>query len=170
MGSDFRVREATEPDLPRIQAIYNDAVLTTTATWDEAPWTWERRLEWWTEHVSDATTPVLVAAAEDGAVAGFAYLSRYRAKSGYRFTREDTVYIDPAYHRQGAGRLLLGALLERARTQGMHAILAYIEASNAASIAVHAGFGFEPIGRAREIGFKFGRWLDLVAMELVLGS
>lgn len=164
---DILIRDATEADLPRIHAIYNDAILTTTATWDEEPWPYARREEWWGEHAADPAIPVLVAESE-GEVIGFAYLSRYSPKSGYRFTRENTVYVDPAHHRRGAGRALMVPLIERARGLGLHVLVAVIEAENAASIALHASLGFEAAGREREVGFKFGRWLDLVRMQLML--
>jgi len=167
MSEPAAVRPATEADLQRILDIYNDAILTTTATWDEAPWTMERRREWWDEHAADPTIPVLVAD-RAGEVAGFSYLSWYRPKSGYRFTREDTVYVDPRFHGQGLGRALLGALMDEARRLGMHAVIASIEASNEASIALHRSFGFELVGTEREVGFKFGRWLDSVYMEALL--
>jgi phosphinothricin acetyltransferase len=167
MSEPAVIRPATEADLQRILDIYNDAILTTTATWDEAPWTMERRREWWKDHAADPTTPVLVADCA-GEVAGFSYLSWYRPKSGYRFTREDTVYVDPLFHGQGLGRALLGALMDEARRLGMHAVIASIEASNEASIALHRSFGFEMVGTEREVGFKFNRWLDSVYMEALL--
>jgi phosphinothricin acetyltransferase len=162
------VRDATAADLPRINAIYNDAIATTVATWDEDPWPIERRQAWWDEHAADPTTPVLVASLPGEPVAGFAYLSWYRPKAGYRFTREDTVYIDPGYHGRGIGRALLAELVTRARRDGMHALVAIIEASNTASISLHARLGFRVAGREPEVGRKFGRWLDLVTMVMLL--
>lgn len=167
MGNAALIRPATRKDLPAIQRIYNDAIRDTAATWDEAPWTMEQRVTWWDEHAADASSPVL-AAEVDGCFAGFAYLSWYRRKSGYRYTREDTIYLDPRFHGQGIGRDLLAAVIVRAREIGLHALVAIIEASNAASIALHRSAGFEVVGCEREVGFKFGRWLDLVTMELLL--
>ena len=167
---DVAIRRATRDDLAAIHRIYNDAILTTTATWDEEPWPIDRREAWWEEHAADRSTPVLVAQAPGGAVAGFAYLSWYRPKSGYRFTRENTVYVDPAFHRRGMGLALLEALLREASALGLHAIIASIEAENAASIALHERLGFALIGREREVGFKFGRWLDAVSMQLLLDA
>ncbi|MBI5948133.1 MAG: N-acetyltransferase [Chloroflexi bacterium] len=150
------IRFATEDDLPAILRIYNDAILTTVATWDEGPWTMERRREWWAEHQADALTPVIVAEA-GGEVAGMAYLSRMSQKSGWRFTLEDTIYVDPGHHGQGVGRALLGELLELARKQGTHVVVASITSSNEASIALHKALGFEYIGEIREAGWKFGQ-------------
>ena len=164
-GGGVIIRPAVEADLEALNRIFNNEVLRGTATWDEEPWSIERRRAWLAEH--DDSTPVLVAEA-DGLVAGFAYLSYYRRQSGYRFTRENTVYVDPPHHRRGIGRRLLAALIAEARRAGMHAIIAMIEAENEASIALHRELGFEAIGRLREVGFKFGRWLDDVEMLLLL--
>jgi phosphinothricin acetyltransferase len=169
LSPDFEIRPAREADLPGIHRIYNDAILTTTATWDETPWPFSRRELWWNEHVTDPTTPVFVAI-RGGEVVGFSYLSWYRQKSGYRFTREDTIYIDPAVHRMGAGRALLAPVVAAAREHGIRSVLAIIEASNVASIELHRGFGFVPAGTLHPVGFKFGRWLDSTTMELLLAG
>jgi len=161
------VRPAARGDLPAIDRIYNDAIRETTATWDEEPWPIARREAWWAEHTADPTTPVLVAEVADEVV-GFAYLSWYRPKSGYRFTREDTVYIDPPWHGKGLGRALLSRLVAHAEAVELHTLLAFIDATNTASIRLHASLGFDVIGTEREVGYKFGRWLDATAMQLLL--
>lgn len=166
LAPGFTLRPARRDDLPGINRIYNDAIRDTTATWDEAPWPMSQREEWWEEHEADPTSPVFVVAHEDD-VAGFAYLSWYRSKTGYRFTREDTVYVDPRFHRCGIGQALLEAAIEAGRAHGIHALIAAIEASNEASLALHARLGFERCSLEREVGFKFGRWLDLVHMQLI---
>ncbi len=159
------IRPAVEADLPTINAIYNEEILHGVATWDMEPWPLERRQAWFHD---PAIELYLVVAELDGSVVGFAYLSLYRQRAGYRFTREDTVYIDPRFQRRGIGRALLAHLLEHARALEVHALIARIEASNESSIALHRAFGFEVVGREREIGHKFGRWLDLITMELLL--
>ena len=169
MGEPWLVRPAAAGDLQRIHDIYNDAVLTGTATWDLDPWTMAQRMTWWEEHCADASMPVVVAE-HDARVIGFACLSKYRPKPGYRFTREDTVYVEPDFHGRGVGRALLTPIIAGAAAHGTHAILALIEASNEASIALHRSFGFELAGLQREIGFKFDRWLDLVTMELLFSD
>ncbi len=161
------VRHAAASDLGAINRIYNHELLHGTATWDEEPWSIEQRREWFEQH--DQSTPVLVAEL-DGGVVGFAYLSLYRPKVGYRFTRENTVYVEEGHQGRGVGRRLLEALLEEARRGGVHAVIAVIEAENAVSIRLHERLGFELIGTEREVGFKFGRWLDSVYMELLLGG
>ena len=159
------IRAAAARDLPAIHRIYNEEILHGTATWDEVPWSFERREQWFAEH--DGATPVLVAEL-DGAVAGFAYLSWYSEQTGYRYTREDTVYVDPPLQRRGVGRSLLQALIAEARTIEIRAILARIDAENTGSIALHRELGFEIVGREDATGFKFERWLGVVVMELVL--
>ncbi|MFN0095502.1 MAG: N-acetyltransferase family protein [Dehalococcoidia bacterium] len=165
---DVTIRSATEADLPRIHAIYNDAIRETTATWDEAPWPFEQRQAWWEEHAADASSPVVVADLAGQSVAGFAYLSWYRPKSGYRFTRENTVYVDPAWHGRGIGRLLMAEIVQLARDHGIHTLLAVIESTNEASLRLHASLGYVESGRQREAGFKFNRWLDATTMQLIL--
>jgi phosphinothricin acetyltransferase len=164
---EFHVRPVAEADLDALQRIYNHEILTGTATWDVEPWSDEQRREWLREHAADPSIPVVVAEVE-GEVAGFAYLSIYRAKVGYRYTRETSVYVDPRFHRAGAGRALMEVQLANARAIGLHALMAVIEATNEASIALHAGLGFERVALKRQVGRKFGRWLDSVEMELLL--
>lgn len=164
---DLRVRPVRESDLEAIQRIYNHEILTGTATWDLQPWSDEQRREWLHEHAADPSIPVVVAEVE-GEVAGFAYLSIYRAKAGYRYARETSVYVDERFHRAGVGRALMEVQLAAARALGLHALLAVIEAANEASIRLHAGLGFERVALKREVGRKFGRWLDSVEMELLL--
>jgi phosphinothricin acetyltransferase len=165
---DAVIRPATVADLERIHAIYNDAILNTTAVWDEAPWPFERRLAWWEEHAGDPTTPVIAADVPGTQVAGFAYLSWFRPKTGYRFTRENTIYVDPAFHGRRLGTLLMTDLIGRARALELHTLLAIIESTNEASIRLHASLGYTHAGTDRETGFKFGRWLDATTMQLML--
>lgn len=167
MPESVYIRPATADDLPAINRIYNDEIRTGTATWDEDPWTMAQREAWFAGH--DATQPVLVAQAPNGDVAGFAYLSLVSAKSGWRFTREDTIYMDPAYRGKGIGRLLLTTLLEEAKAIGLRLIIASITWDNAASIGLHRELGFEVVGTLHNAGFKFGRWIDTTYMQLDLG-
>jgi phosphinothricin acetyltransferase len=164
---DVRIRLATEADLDGIQRIYNQAILETTATWDEAPWTMAQRREWFAEHEGDC--PVLVAEGPAGVI-GFAGLSLMSKKSGWRFTRENTIYIDPAWHRKGVGRLLLQALLDEAERLGLHLVVASITSDNEASIALHRAFGFEVVGTLNEAGWKFGQRHSTTYMQRVLNG
>lgn len=164
-SANVRIRAATSDDLPAIHRLYNDEIMGGVATWDIEPWPWERRVAWFAEHDDD--TPVLVAE-QDGQVVGFTYLSHYRPKPGYRFTRENTIFVDPRWHRAGIGRLLLGALIEEARRLGIHTLVAWIESENVASIELHRSLGYEVVGRERETGYKFDRWLSSVEVQLLL--
>ena len=154
-------------DLPAIHRIYNHEILTGTATWDEEPWTMEHRRAWFAEH--DASTPVLVAEC-DGVVAGFAYLSKMSQKSGWRFTRENTIYIDEAFRGRGIGKVLLTALLDEARRIGMHLVVAAISSENAVSIELHRGLGYSMVGTMNEAGLKFGRWLGATYMQRIIAG
>ena len=159
------IRDATFADLDAINAIYNHEVLHGTATWDYEPWPIERRREWFAAR--DATTPTLVTEA-DGRVVGYAFLSEFRPRPGYRHTREDSVYVLESMRGQRVGDALLAALVERARVLGVHCVIGIIEATNAASIRLHLNHGFDDAGTMREVGRKFGRWLDITTVQLVL--
>lgn len=160
------VRDATEDDLPAILAITNQAILETTAVWTIAPATLELRAGWMRDRRA-AGFPVLVAE-RDGQVAGFGSFGAFRAWDGYIHTVEHSLYVDPARHRQGIGRVLLQTLIDRAAASGKHAMVGGIEAANHASIALHRAAGFEEAGVLREVGRKFDRWLDLLFMVRVL--
>lgn len=164
VAAEVIVRYAREADLEAIQRIYNHEVLNGTATWDEEPWPMEKRLAWFAEH--DALSPLLVAEAY-GQVVGFAALSKMSQKSGWRFTREDTIYLDAAWRGKGLGRRLLGDLLEEAWRMGMHVVAASITSENEVSIALHRALGFEVVGTLREAGLKFGRRLDTTYMQVL---
>ncbi len=159
------IRPATAADLAEINRLYNDEILHGIATWDEEAWSEERRAEWFAEH--NELTPILVAESA-GRFAGFSYLSYCSTKSGWRYSREDTIYLDGEFRRQGVGQLLLAALLARAGEVRVNHILASIESNNVASLRLHANNGFEVIGTQRQAGFKFGRWLDTTLMQRVL--
>lgn len=161
------VRPATGADLPAINAIYAEAVLQTVTTWDYEPMDMERREAWFATHEKERL-PVLVAVNEAGTVLGWASLSRYNHRPGYRFTVENSVYVGKEHQGRGAGRRLLATLINEARRSGMHSIVAAIDGENDASLRLHRAFGFESAGRVREAGFKFDRWLDVVYLQLLL--
>lgn len=161
------IRPATRSDIPAILDIYNEVVINTTASYDYEPITLDARMAWFEAHAS-AGYPVYVAEDEGQGVVGWSSLSEFRARIGYRFTVEDSVYIAPGYRGRGLGRQLLAPLIEQARLRGYHAIIAAIDADNVASIRLHAGFGFERVACLRQVGYKFGRWLDVVYMQLLV--
>jgi len=111
---------------------------------------------------------VFVAVDDSGRIAGWSALNRYHDRKGYQFTSENSVYVAPEKRGKGIGRLLMAPLIEAARQRGLHAILAGIDADNEASLRLHASFGFVKVAHFKQIGFKFGRWLDVVYMELMI--
>jgi L-amino acid N-acyltransferase YncA len=165
----MQIRPATHSDLPGILEIYNDAVLNTTATYDYEPRTLEHRTQWFEERQRERY-PVFVAIDDEGRVAGWSALNPFHARFGYRFTSENSVYVASDSRGKGVGKLLLAPLIEAARGRGLHAIIAAIDADNQVSIRLHAGFGFEKVGHFKQTGFKFGRWLDVVYMEKLVGG
>lgn len=161
------IRDALDADLPAILEIHNEAVLNTTANWYEEPSTLEDR-QAWLDARRAAGYPVLTAVLDDGAVAGFASYGHWRPKNAYRYTVENSVYVHVDHHRKGVAKTLMTELIARARAQERRVIVAYIEASNANSIALHAKVGFDIVGQLPGVGVKFGRVLDLTIMQLTL--
>jgi L-amino acid N-acyltransferase len=160
------VRAATADDLPGILEIYNHVVRNSTATADLEPQTPEARRRWFDEH-ADAGLPVWVAEL-DGRVLGFAALNRHRERPGYRFTVENSVYVAAEARGRGVGRALLEETVAGARRLGLHTILAGVAGDNAASLALHARFGFVEVARFREAVLKFDRWIDVIYLQLLL--
>lgn len=165
-GMGLSVRPATVEDAEAIRAIYNPEVLESTVTFDLVPRSLEdQRL--WLEARAGAHA-VLVAEDETGQVVGFGSLSPYRDRPAYSTSVEDSVYVRRDQQGRGVGKLLLGELLATATNHGFHAVMARIVGGHDASIRLHAALGFETVGTEREIGRKFGRWLDVVVMQRLL--
>lgn len=163
----MEIRAATEADLPTILAIYNDAVRNTTAIWNDDLVDLDNRRAWLKLRGSQGY-PVLVAA-EGGAVLGYASYGDFRPFHGYRFTVENSVYVGAEARGRGAGAALLAALVEHAAAAGKHVMVAAIASDNAVSIRLHEKQGFVETARMPEVGFKFGRYLDLVMLQKRLG-
>ncbi len=159
---NFTLRNAVSADLEAMRAIYNLAVLHTTATYDYEPRTEQVQIDWLAAKHA-AKYPVLVAE-QDGRVIGYASYGSFRAWAGYRFTAEHSVYVDESCRRKGVASALVTRLLELAKAQDLHLLVAAIDASNAGSIEMHLRLGFENAGILREAGYKFGRWLDVAFM------
>ena len=165
----MQIRPATLTDIPAITAIYAHAVNTGTASFELAPPD-EAEMTRRMQAVLDGKFPYLVAEA-DGAVAGYAYASLFRTRPAYRFTLENSVYIAPAMQRRGVGLALLRKLIDICTALGYRQMIAVIGDSNqAASIGVHKACGFTDAGNLRNVGWKFGRWLDTPMMQLALGA
>jgi L-amino acid N-acyltransferase YncA len=167
--SEVRVRVVEARDIAAITRIYADAVKSGTATFevdppDEAEIA--RRL-----HALTANNYPYLVAERPGAIAGYAYAGPYHLRPAYRWTVEDSIYLDPQFQRQGVGRLLMRKLLADAETHGFRQMIALVgDSTNTASIALHSAAGFQRVGTLRSVGFKHGRWLDVVMMQRPLGS
>jgi L-amino acid N-acyltransferase YncA len=159
------VRTATADDADATRAIYNLEVETSTVTFDLRSRSSAEQRAWLAERSGALTVLVAEIAGE---VAGFASLSQFRERPGYSTSVEDSVYVHRDHQGEGVGRVLLTGVVEAARASGFHAVFARIVAGHEASMALHAGRGFEVVGTEREVGRKFGRWLDVVVMELLL--
>ena len=163
------VRPAAPQDLPAIHAIYAHHVLHGLASFEEVPpplQEMRRRFE----EVTGSGLPYLTAE-EGGEVLGYGYCSLYRTRSAYRYTLEDSIYVKEGSQRKGIGKAVLAQLIERCTALKYRQIIAVIgDSANAGSIAVHASLGFVRAGNLRSTGYKFGRWVDSVLMQLPLGE
>jgi phosphinothricin acetyltransferase len=164
----MQVRDATEADLPMIQAIYNEVIANTTAVYSETPVTLDERRAWWSGRLA-LGYPLLVACDSSG-VTGFASFGDFRAWPCYRLTVEHSVHVRADCRGQGVGKRLVSELLPRAGALSKHVMVAGVDADNRASIGMHESLGFERVAHFREIGFKFGRWLDLVFLQRWVGD
>ncbi len=179
----IRVRAARAADAEGIRSIYNHEVENTTATMDLVTRSLADQVEWLAARSGAFSALVAVRPAPPGAdprfvvesdegadeeILGFASLSPYKERAAYRPTVEDSVYVRRDLGRQGVGRVLLGELIDRARSSGFHSMMARIEASGAASRGLHGACGFREVGIEREVGRKFNRWLDVVLMQKML--
>ena len=165
---DIIVRSAVADDSGAVAEIYNHYVAKTVITFEEEPVSASemgRRIE----DSTSASLPWLVAERE-GKVAGYAYATPWRARSAYRFSVEVTVYLDPDCSRMGIGSRLYEALLPKLMTRGLHAAFGVIALPNDASVALHEKFGFARAALLREVGFKFGRWIDVGYWQLIFES
>ena len=164
---NVQIRAALDTDLAGILRIYNDAVQNSTAIWNDRIVDLDNRRAWLAER-HDQGYPVLVAIDEGGQVAGYASFGPWRPHDGFRHTVENSVYVSPDHRGSGIGRSLMKALIERARQLEKHVMVAFIESENRASVHMHQQLGFIHVGQMRQVGCKFGRWLDLTMMQLTL--
>lgn len=162
----LHIRPATEADLPAIGDIYNYYVARSTCTFQIEPDTAEERHTWFASR--SAAHPVTVAADEAGEVIGWAALSPWKGRCGYAHSVEASVYVRHDLHRRGVGRVLLEDLIRRARELGHRTVIGGACTEQAASLALQERLGFAPVGCFRQVGHKFGRWLDVAYMQLLL--
>lgn len=161
------MRLATLEDAEATREIYNHEVMTSTATFDLVPRSLAEQHNW--IGVRSGAHAVVVAEV-DGAVVGFGSLSPWRDRPAYATSVEDSVYVHRGQRGRGVGRALLAELIDIARAHGFHAVFARIVGGHEASVALHKTLGFELVGTERQVGRKFGRWLDVVVMERMLDA
>ena len=150
-----------------ILAIFNDAILNSTALYDYQPRTMQNMVAWF-EAKRSGNFPVIGLEDEQGKLLAFGSYGTFRAFPAYKYSVEHSVYVHEDQRGKGLARLLMQALIDAARAQGKHVMVGAIDAANAGSIALHEKLGFTSAGTVRQAGFKFGRWLDVVYMELRL--
>ena len=165
MDGKFLIRRAEPGDAQAITDIYNEAILTTTATFDIEPKTVEDRERWLAQRGD--RYPVLVAE-RDATVVGFAALAPWSERAAYDATAETGLYVASGYRDQGIGRSLKQSIIDEARALGFHTLIARVTADSAASLHLNKAFGFEHIGTLREVGTKFGRRLDVCMLQKML--
>lgn len=165
---EIAIREGRLQDLPDLLAIYNEVLLGSTAIWTDEPRTLEGHQAWFTERTGRGL-PVLVLATPER-ILGYATFGPFRTWSGYDKTVESSIYLAPESRGLGLGTSLLAALVERAKSLDFHVMIAGIDAENTASIRLHQKLGFKQAAHFHQVGRKFGRWLDLVCLELPLGG
>ncbi|MEU6664364.1 N-acetyltransferase family protein [Streptomyces sp. NPDC046821] len=161
------VRPAEAGDLDAVLAIRNHAIEHGTALWTDTPQTREEGAAWLGAHLERGSAYV---AERGGTVVGFGAYGPWKDYSGFRHTAENSVYVAEGHHGFGIGSTLLGTLVASATAAGLHVMIAGIEAGNAASVRLHERHGFEHAGTVREVGTKFGRWLDLTLMRRQLND
>src|ERR1043166_3396561 len=151
----------------QILAIFNEAILNSTALYDYKPRTSEM-MSLWFEVKRKGNFPVIGAVSDAGELLGFGSYGTFRAWPAYKYSIEHSIYVGANFRGQGIGKVLLGEIIARARAQNYHVLIGGIDSQNAASIQLHKRFGFQHAGTIRQVGFKFGRWLDLEFYQLVL--
>ena len=160
------IRRAEIADAEGIRSIYNQAVTETTHTFDLVPRTLQDQQEWIAHR--QGSLAAIVAVGDSGVILGFASLSRYKDRPAYSTTVENSVYVATHAHRQGVGSALMEALIQVATDHGYHSIMARIADAQDASITLHTKHGFELVGVEREVGRKFGRWLNVALMQRLI--
>src|SRR5579872_7074675 len=166
MPTETIVRKALETDIPGILEIYNDAILHTTALYTYEPYTLPMMQQWFKDKAGKGL-PVYIADV-DGSVAGFASYGPFRPWPAYKYTVEHSIYIHPEYRGRGLSKGLLRTIIDHATAGKLHTIVAGIDSQNQVSINLHRQFGFSHAGLITQVGYKFGRWLDLQFMQLFL--
>jgi len=159
------IRSATLTDLAAINEIYNHYVTNSVCTYQEVPSTADERRRWFDAH---GPNHAIIVAELDGQIVGYGSLSSFHQRSGYRFTAENSVYVRHDLLGRGIGGELLAELIRRARSLGYRAIIAAVDSEQESSFRLHERSGFVRCGHLKQIGFKFGRWLDVIYLQYLL--
>ncbi len=167
MNESTLVACSFERHAPAILAIFNDAILNSTALYDYQPRTMPNMVTWF-EAKRNGDFPVIGLEDSQGKLLAFGSYGTFRAFPAYKYSVEHSVYVHPDHRGQGLGRIILQELIAAARRNDLHALIGAIDASNAGSIALHERMGFRHVGTLPQVGFKFGRWLDLAFYQLLL--
>lgn len=167
MSEHFIVDCTFERHADAILAIFNDAILTSTALYDYKARTSQNMVSWF-EAKRAGGFPVIGVEDGDGTLMGFGSYGTFRAFPAYKYTVEHSVYVHRDHRGKGLGRVLMQVLIDAARRNDLHAMIGGIDAANAGSIALHERLGFKHVGTLPQVGFKFGRWLDLAFYQLLL--
>ena len=162
----IQIRTALEHDLEVMLEIYNDVIVNTTAVYDYQPHTMEMRRQWF--RIKQAQGFPVFVAEDDGKVVGFSSIGPFRTWAAYKYSVENSVYVAADQRGKGIGKLLIAPLIQASEALNMHTIIAGIDATNEASIMLHRSFGFKEVAHFKQVGYKFGRWLDLTFMQLLL--
>ena len=158
------IRKAVNADIPAITKIYNEAILTTTATFDLKPKTIAEQRKWFKAH--SIRNPILVAVVDDNII-GWASLSEYSTRCAYADTAELSLYIKSDYRNQGIGKKVMQAILDEGQKVGLHTVISRIAGGNDISVHLHTQFGFEDVGVMKEVGNKFGKLLNVDIMQKI---
>lgn len=158
------IRPMKMEDLESVLEIYNDAILHTTALYRTEPETLEEKRKWFFENEKE-NNPMYVYE-ENGEVAGFATFKRFVPNEGYKYSMEHSVYVAPKHQGKGIGKRLMEKIIEEAKKRNVRTLIAVIDSENIASIKLHEQFGFRLAGRLKNVGYKFGKWLDIVYYQL----
>jgi phosphinothricin acetyltransferase len=152
---------------PEILAIFNDAILNSTALYEYEPRT-PAFMDTWFSAKEQGRFPLIGAVDDDGSLSGFTTYGAFRAFPAYKYSVEHSIYVHPQRRGRGIGRLLLKNVIDAAQADGRHTLIGGIDSANTASIRLHQSAGFVRCAQIREAGYKFGRWLDLEFYQLIL--
>ena len=160
------IRKANQNDVPQILEIINEVIINTTAIYEYEPWTLQKAEKWFQKRI-DSGFPVIVME-KNGEFIGYGTYSSFRERIAYRFTVEHSIYIHQSHRGKGHGHILLQELIQLAKNEKIHSMIGVVDATNTGSIEFHKQHAFDEVGKIKEVGYKFDRWLDVVLLQRVL--